>query len=70
MKITRFVSANVKQRFNSEPDYWRQLAADLYTLCECDGRGCTICIAAEQLIEAARQAEASAPEGATRDGNR
>lgn len=56
-KQTRYVSANQKAKFATSADFYREMSARLGCLCECDGRGCTICIAADALAEAATLCE-------------
>ena len=52
-KQKRYVSANSYERFVSAADFFEEMGGRLYACCECDGRGCTICIAADALKEAA-----------------
>ena len=53
LKQTRFVSGNTKKKFSTSADFFEEMGGRLYACCECDGRGCTICIAADALKEAA-----------------
>lgn len=51
--IERFVSANSKRKFKSLGEWCVEMGSRLCSVCECDGRGCTDCIAADALKEAA-----------------
>ena len=53
----RYVSANHKARFKNLSDFLREMAWKLGSHCECDGRGCTDCIAADAMREAAIELE-------------
>lgn len=53
MKQTRCTGANTKKKFNSFSDFLRTMAGQLYGCCDCDGRGCTVCISADAMEEAA-----------------
>lgn len=53
--IKRFVTANSSQIFRSSVAFYRTMSDRLLSCCECDGRGCTICIAADALREAAEE---------------
>ena len=53
LKQTRFVSANTKMKFTSSADYFREMGERVRGWCECDGAGCSVCIASDALLEAA-----------------
>ncbi len=52
MKQKRYVSANGKKTFADSEAFFSYMADRLAGYCECDGRGCTICIAADAFNEA------------------
>ena len=49
----RYIGANYAKRFQDLPAYLEGMASSLSSCCECDGRGCTMCISSEALKEAA-----------------
>ena len=55
MKQRRCTSANVVQSFRTSEAFFRHMAGQLAACC--DGRGCTICIAADALEESAKLCE-------------
>lgn len=57
--ISRHISANGRKRFKSVQDFWRYMADAVQCQCECDGRGCTICIGAEAFHEAIAAVESA-----------
>ena len=53
MKHVRYISANSKKTFKSTDAFLDYMSEALGACCDCDGRGCTICIASDALREAA-----------------
>ena len=52
MKQIRYVSANYKRKFDSSIDFFEYMSEQIRCTCECDGRGCSVCIGADALGEA------------------
>jgi hypothetical protein len=51
--IRRHTSANVSKPFLNFQEFIRHMSTLLIGQCDCDGRGCVICISADALTEAA-----------------
>jgi hypothetical protein len=49
----RYYSANSSSRFSSLAAFLEKMAGSLTACCECDGRGCVVCISADAMREAA-----------------
>ena len=52
IKQTRYVSANSKMKFRSSINFFEEMQERLACACECDGKGCSICIGADAFKEA------------------
>ncbi len=69
--MKRFVSANILKRFATLPDFLREMSSRLRSVCDCDGRGCVVCISGDAMDEAATAlvaAPAAAPAPAQAEG--